>query len=115
MQLRSSEGETVVGVRSDDVGEVVMLARGKTRAAVTRIDLPAGEIVPLAPGQVRLGVGKLGKPLKLGDRVRFVLIVEAANGATREIPVNAEVRRRSPTDDHIGNHKHSRTRGDAVA
>jgi len=110
MQLRSSEGEAVVGVRSEDVSDVVMLGSGKARAQTTRIALPPGEIVLLAPGKVRLGVGKLPKLLKLGDRVRFVLIVEAAGGATREIPVNAEVRRRSPTDDHIGKHKHARIR-----
>jgi hypothetical protein len=45
-----------------------------------------------------------------------VLIVEAAGGAMREIPVNAEVRRRSPTDDHIGKHKHAGIRDrDALA
>lgn len=110
MQLRSSEGEAVVGVRSEDASEVVMLASGKARAPVKRIALPAGETVLLAPGKVRLGVGKLGKPLKQGDRIRFVLVVEAAGGATRVVPVNAEVRRRSPTDDHIGKHKHSQAR-----
>ena len=114
MQLRSSQGEAVVGVRSDDVREVVMLGSGKARAPVTRIALPAGEIVLLAPGKARLGVGKLAQPLKLGDRVRFVLVVETAEGATREIPVDAEVRRRSPTDDHVGKHKHASARWPAA-
>jgi copper(I)-binding protein len=59
MQLRSSEGEAVVGVRSEDVSEVVMLGGGKARARTTRIALPPGEIVLLAPGKARLGVGKL--------------------------------------------------------
>jgi copper(I)-binding protein len=88
MQLRSSEGEAIVGVRSEDASEVTMLASGKAR----------------------LGVGTLAKPLKLGDRVRSTLVVEGAGCTTREIPVNAEVRRRSPTDDHAGTHKHSRAR-----
>ena len=86
----------------------VMLADGKARAAVTRIVLPAGETVLLAPGKARLAIVKLKKPLKLGDRVNFVLTVEAADGKTREIPVNAEVRRRSPTDDHVGKREHAR-------
>jgi len=43
-----------------------------------------------------------------------VLVIEGADGGTREIPVNAEVRRRSPTDDHRVPHKHSRNgAGDA--
>jgi len=107
MQLKSSDGETVVGVRSEDVGSITMLGSGHKRVPLTRIALPAGETVMLAPGKPRLGVGKLAKPLKLGDRVLFVLIVEAPDGATREIPVNAEVRRHSPTDDHIGKHAHA--------
>ena len=106
MQLKSFDGETVVGVRSEDVGSITMLASGQKRTPVTRIALPAGDTVMLAPGRPRLGIGKRAKPLKLGDRVYFVLIVEAADGATREIPVNAELHRRSPTDDHIGRHKH---------
>jgi len=107
MQLKSSDGETVVGVRSEDVGSITMLGSGPKRTPVTRIPLPAGETVMLAPGKPRLGVGKLAKPLKLGDRVHFVLIVEAADGGTRDIPVDAEVRRHSPTDDHIGKHAHA--------
>ena len=107
MQLRSSTGETVTGVRSDDASEVAMLAEGKAPTPVTRIVLPAGETVMLAPGKARLRLGKLQKPFKLGDRVSLVLIVEAADRSKREIAVSAEVRRRSPTDDHIGKHKHA--------
>src|SRR5436190_5535915 len=37
MQLKSSDGETVVGVRSEDVGNVTMLDNGRKRTPVTRI------------------------------------------------------------------------------
>jgi len=74
---------------------------------VTKIALPAGETVLLAPGAQRFAIAKLGKPLKLGDRVPLLLVVEGIDGGTQEIPVNAEVRRRSPTDEHRVPHKHS--------
>ena len=115
MQLRSSEGDAVVGVRSDDASEVAMLADGKAPTPVTRITLPAGETVVLAPGKARLHIGKLRKPFRLGDRVNLVLIVEATDSRQREIPVSAEVRRRSPTDDHIGKHKHASARSAGAA
>lgn len=108
MQLRSSDGAAVVGVKSDVVTGVTMRPPGTGRATVARIVLPAGETVLLAPGAQRLAIPRLPKPLKLGDRVPLVLVVEGADGGTREIAVNAEVRRRSPTDDHRVPHKHSR-------
>jgi hypothetical protein len=108
MQLRSSDGAAVVGVKSEAVTGITMRPAGTGRATVARIALPAGETVLLAPGAQRFAIPKLGKPLKLGDRVPLVLVVEDAAGGTREIPVNAEVRRRSPTDDHLSPHKHSR-------
>jgi copper(I)-binding protein len=108
MQLRSSEGAAIVGVKSAVVTGVTMRPAGTGRATVARIALPAGETVLLAPGAQRLGIPKLGKPLKLGDRVALILVIEDAAGGTREIPVDAEVRRRSPTDDHRVPHKHAR-------
>ena len=108
MELRSSDGAAVVAVKSEGVAGITMRPAGAGRATMAKLALPAGETVRLAPGAQRLVIAKLGKPLKLGDRVPFVLVVEGADGGTREIPVNAEVRRRSPTDDHRLPHKHSR-------
>ena len=107
MQLKSTEGATVVGVRSDVVANVTIRPPGETRAAVGQIPLPAGVTVMLAPGAYRLVLPTLDRPLKLGDRVPFVLTIEAADGGRQEVPVNAEVRRRSPTDDHKIPHRHS--------
>jgi copper(I)-binding protein len=100
MQLRSSEGGAVVGVRSELTANIAMRPPGAAGATVNEIPLPAGASVLLAPGAYRLALPSLGRPLKLGDRVALVLIVAAADGSRQEIPVNAEVRRRSPTDDH---------------
>lgn len=109
MELRSSDGAAVVGVRSEVAAGVTMRPAGAGRTTVTRIALPAGETVLLAPGAQRLAIPKLGKALKLGDRVPLVLVVEGPDGRTREIPVDAEVRRRSPSDDHRVPHKHSQS------
>jgi copper(I)-binding protein len=114
MQLRSSDGTAVVGARSDAAAGVTMLSPGAGRAIAARIALPPGETVLLAPGAQRLAIGKLGRALKQGDRVALVLIVEGADGTTREIPVDAEVRRRSPTDDHLVPHRHSQGGGGAM-
>ena len=77
-----------------------MRSPGTTGGTAREIPLPAGVTVLLAPGAYRFALAKLSRPLKLGDRVPFVLIVEAPDGSRQEISVNAEVRRRSPTDDH---------------
>ena len=107
MQLRSTEGATVVGVSSEIAPDVAMRPPGTARATVGEIPLPANVPVLLAPGAYRFVLAKLGRPLKLGDRVPLVLVVEAPDGSRQEIPVNAEVRRRSPTDDHKIPHRHS--------
>ena len=108
MELRSSDGAAIVAVKSEVVAGITMRPAGAGRATVAKIALPPGETVLLAPGAQRLAIAKLGKPLKPGDRLPFVLVVEGADGGMREIPVNAEVRRRSPTDDHRLPHRHSR-------
>lgn len=106
MQLRSSDGATVIDVRCDFATNVAMRPPGGSGATVHAIPLPPGVTVHLAPGAYRLALPNLERPLKIGDRVPVVLTVEAADGSRQEIPVNAEVRRRSPTDDHLRPHKH---------
>jgi copper(I)-binding protein len=106
MQLTSTEGATVIGVRSEVAPGVTMRPPGKVPATVGEIHLPAGVTVMLAPGGFRMALPKLARPLKLGDRVPFVLAIRNTDGSLQEIPVDAEVRRRSPTDDHLRPHKH---------
>ena len=106
MQLRSTEGATLVGVRSDATVNIEIRPPGTTRTSVRAIKLPAGETVMLAPGAHRFVLASLNRPLKLGDRVAFVLTIEAVDGSRSEISLSAEVRRRSPTDDHRRGHSH---------
>jgi len=101
MEIRSSEGATIVGVESDVAADVRMQRPGTQRAAAKGVPLPAGVNVKLAPGAYRFLLPKLNRSLKLGDRVAFSVIVEASDGSRQAIPVNAEVRRRSAYDDHL--------------
>jgi copper(I)-binding protein len=106
MELTSTEGATLVEARCEAPASIEMRAPGTARASVRTIELPAGKKVMLAPGASRLALAGLAPPLRLGDRVALVLIVQAADGSRREVPVNAEVRRNSPTWDHQHGHKH---------
>lgn len=104
MELMSSDGATLVGVRSKVATSVVLHgARGSPIA----LSLPAGATVALAPGKLRLTLGKLGSTLRLGDRVPITLIVRDGTGVTQEIGVDAEVRLHSPTHDHQHPHTHA--------
>jgi copper(I)-binding protein len=106
MRLRSTEGATLVGVRSDASADIEIRPPGTTRSSVREIKLPGGETVVLAPGAHRFVLANLNRALKLGDRVALVLTIEALDGSRSEIPLSAEVRRRSPTDDHRPGHGH---------
>jgi len=106
MELRSTEGARLVAVRAAVATGVALLAPGATRAPVAEVPLPADATVKLAPGAFRIALANLDHPLKLGDRVALVLTIETADGGRQEVPANAEVRRRSPTDDHMRGHKH---------
>jgi copper(I)-binding protein len=106
MQLRSTEGATIVGLSSDVSSNVTMRGHGATSPLVAQIKLPPSETVMLAPGSQRFVFPRLDRRLKLGDRVALVLTVVAADGTQQQIPVSAEVRVRSPTDDHLHGHRH---------
>lgn len=106
MELRSSEGARLVAVRAEIAAGVALRAPGPERRAVAAIPLPPGDVVKLAPGAFRISLANLKRPLKLGDRVALMLTIEAADGSRQEIPASAEVRRHSPTDDHLRPHKH---------
>jgi copper(I)-binding protein len=99
MNLTSTDGATVVAVRTGEAATVAILGPGKGAAAVPKLALPAGSVVALAPGKARLALTKLVRSIKLGDLVALTLTVEGTDGARQDIPVQAEVRMRSPLDD----------------
>lgn len=104
MQLRSSEGATLIDVRCAVAAEVSLRTAQGLRIAPIALPLPPGATVLLAPGKVRIALRGLVQPLRLGERVSLTLVLRRGDGTTQEIPVDAEVRRRSPTDDH--RHRH---------
>lgn len=106
MQLVSSDRTTLVGVRSS-VASRVELATGQKRTAPPfAVALPAGTTVALAPGGTRIVLRQLVHPLKLGQHVPITLVLQHADGSEQQIEVEAEVRRRSASDDHRVPHRH---------
>ena len=106
MTLTSTEGATLVAVRSDIASGIVIVTADREKKRVERLPLPAGDAVMLQPGASRVRLLRLTRALKLGDRVPLTLAIEHADGKREEIAVDAEVRRRSPIDDHLHGHAH---------
>lgn len=107
MELVSSDGATLIGVRSPIAASITMRGPRGSQAA---LPLPPGATVALAPGKFRLALGRLARTLGVGDRVPLTLVLRDANGATQQIDVDAEVRLRSPADDHRRPHAHASPR-----
>lgn len=110
MNLTSTDGATLVAVRSGDAAAVVIRGPGKGGPTARLLRLPAGTPVALAPGKDRLALTGLARSVKLGERLALTLTIEGADGARQDVPVVAEVRRRSPVDDERSvahaSHKH---------
>jgi periplasmic copper chaperone A len=107
MDLTSTEGARLVGVRSDVAKSVSIRVPGGAPGENPRITLPPKVLVPLAPGRYRIALIQLLRTLKLGDRVELTLTIERDDGSRQEIPVNAEVRQHSPIDEERRAHSHA--------
>jgi copper(I)-binding protein len=104
MNLTSTDGARLLEARSDDARRVSLQ---RTRSAPDKgLALPAGSEVALAPGHDHLTLTGLTRTLKIGDRVKITLVIRDDDGSVHEIPVNAEVRHRSPIDDERRAHHH---------
>jgi copper(I)-binding protein len=106
VNLTSSEGSTLVSVVGDVTADIGLHAAGRPGPEIARLPLPASATIKLAPGGTRIVLAGLTRSLKPGDRVTLKLVLEDANGSRQEIAVDAEVRWRSPTDDHRRGHSH---------
>ncbi len=106
MELRSSEGATLIGAASDAAARIVILRPGKTAGTSAELPLPAGKAVTLAPDGPRLALAKPAHPLRLGDWVPLTLTLRNADGTRQDIAITAEVRRHSARYDHLHGHAH---------
>jgi len=109
MNLTSTDGASLVAVRTGEAAGIVIRSPGKGARTVLTLPLPAGTLVALAPGRNRLALIKLTRSAKLGDRLALTLTIEGTDGTRQDIQVLAEVRMRSPVDDELRahpNHNH---------
>ena len=108
MDLTSTAGATLVAVESPNAARVSLRGPAGTRTTgVDRIVLPAGKLVALAPGSYRVALRAVARPFKLGERVAMTLQIVYDDGSRQAIPVDAEVRLRSPIEDELRAHSHS--------
>ena len=107
MDLTSTEGAKLVGVATDVAAAAVILGPGKSAREATSVALPEHALVALRPGGYRIALKRVVRTLKLGDRVLLTLTIQAADGTQQQIPVDAEVRLRSPIEDERAPHKHA--------
>ena len=111
MRLTSTEGAALISVTSFAADRVLIRATGPGESTVREVPLPAGQRVELAPGQYRIQLEGLTRKVELGTRIPLRLTIRNGDGRVQEIPVEAEVRLRSPTEDeghphHPGGHTH---------
>jgi periplasmic copper chaperone A len=106
MNLQSSDGASLVGVRSAVATRVAIIAPGDKGATMQRLLLPRGEEVALAPGKVRLRLDGIQRTLKLGELVPFVLTIEAGDGSRQDVEVRVEVRSHSVLEDELREQHH---------
>jgi copper(I)-binding protein len=108
MNLTSTDGATLVAVRTDDAAAIVIRGPGKGARTLDVLPLPAKALVALAPGKTRLVVIKLARAVKLGERIAVTLTIEGNDGTRQDIPLLAEARMRSPVDDELlSRHRHA--------
>ena len=106
MVLTSTEGATLIGVRSSIAAQVSLRGPGLRGRARKGLPLPAGAAIALRPGADRIVLTGLAHALTPGERVPLTLQIETAAGALEEITVAAEVRTESPFDAERRAHRH---------
>jgi copper(I)-binding protein len=100
MEILSSETALIVGASTPAARRVAIRRPEGSATSAGTLPLPAGGAVSLAPGRARIELSGLLRPLSRGERIALTLTIRAADGSEREIPIVAEVRRRSAIDDH---------------
>jgi copper(I)-binding protein len=92
MNLTSTEGATLIGVRSPIAAQAALRGPGAHGRVRTFLALPAGSAIALRPGSDHVALTGLARALKPGDRVALTLLIETAAGVRNESPLEAERR-----------------------
>jgi periplasmic copper chaperone A len=96
-QITSVQGAKLVAASSPVAGvveihEMSMDGNVMKMRAVPSLPLPAGKPVELKPGGFHIMLMDLKQPLKAGDAVPVVLVVEGSDGKRSNVDVKATVR-----------------------
>jgi copper(I)-binding protein len=106
MRITSSEGAKLVAVTSPQAARISIHPPGNGKAEVGEVALPAKQVVALERGHYRIQLKGLAHKPKLGDRIALTIGVRDDGGAVQQIPLDAEVRLHSPTEDEGGARPH---------
>jgi copper(I)-binding protein len=105
MELAVSEEATLVDVRTPAATKIALMQGKARRVAPFELPLAAQHPLVMESRGTRIVLGRVERTLKRGERVPLTLVVRYANGTTQDVLVDAEVRTRSPSEDH-GHQRH---------
>jgi copper(I)-binding protein len=106
MELAVSEAATLVDVRTPVATKVSLMQGGQRRGPPFALQLAARTPLLMRDQGTRIVLVRVERMLKRGDRVPLTLVLRYADGTTQDVDVDAEVRRRSPTEDHRAGRRH---------
>jgi len=98
MRLTSSEAAKLVAVTSPVAGRSTIRAPGN-KGDADEVVLPAKQLVPFERTGYRIRLGGLARKPQLGDRIPLTIVLRGDDGHIQEVPLDAEVRLHSPTED----------------
>jgi len=104
MRLTSSDAAKLVAVTSPVAGQVTIRAPGNGKGDVREVVLPAKQLVTFERTRYRIRLGGLARKPKLGDRIPLTITLRGDDGHVQEVPLDAEVRLHSPTEDEARPH-----------
>ena len=105
MEIAVSESATLIDVRTPVATRVLLVQGGQRRPPPFALELAPRQPLSLRERGTRIVLGRVARTLKLGDRAPLTLVLRYADGTTQDVEVDAEVRRRSPSDEHRA-HRH---------
>jgi copper(I)-binding protein len=97
MQITSAQGGKLVSVQSPvagvaEVHEMAMDGNVMKMRAMPALDLPAGKAVELKPGGYHVMLMDLKQPLKSGESVPLMLVVEGKDGKRETLALKVPVK-----------------------